>query len=225
MSYPPGPPDETPEHGESPQYPSPGPVEPEQGEDAAETPPEQPAEQPNEQPTGQPTGQPPYPPQPGQDQPGYGQPGYPPPGYGQPGYGQTPYGQPGYGQQGYGQPGYGQAYGQPGYPQGYPQPGYGQPPYGPQTNGKATAALITGITSVVLAFCCVGAVGGIVAIVLGVRARNEIRLAAGREGGDGMALAGIITGALAILLGVLMLVIVIVAVANTHRTYGNNTTF
>jgi hypothetical protein len=58
-----------------------------------------------------------------------------------------------------------------------------------------------------------------------VRARNEIRLSAGREGGDGLALGGIITGALAILLGVIMLVIVIVAVANTHRTYGNNPTF
>ena len=72
----------------------------------------------------------PYQQQPGQS-PGYGQ--DPSQGqYGQPAYGQQPYGQP-YGQQQYGQPAYG------GYPTSAP------------TDGKALAAMITGIVSLVLA--------------------------------------------------------------------------
>jgi hypothetical protein len=228
MSFPPGPPDEgTPDSGDT---------SPESEGQGGESSPPPAGEQP-----GGPSYPPPPPPQPPADQPGHGQ-GYGEPGYGDPGqgqgYGQPPYGQ-GYEQPGYGQPPYAQGYGQPGheqpgygqgYPQpGYPQPGYGQPPYGygqqpgygsAPTNGKATAALITGIASLVLAFCCVGALGGIAAIILGVRARNEIRDSGGRSSGDGLALAGIVTGALAILLGVAMLVLVVVSIAN----YSNNTT-
>jgi hypothetical protein len=114
---------------------------------------------------------------------------------------------PGYGQQGYGQPGYG------GYP---PQYGYGQPP---ATNGKATAALITGISSLVLFWCCGLGVAGVVAIVLGIKARTEIRRAGGAQSGDGMALAGIVTGAVAVLLGLLFLALVIYAIASGNADY------
>ena len=93
-------------------------------------------------------------------------------------------------------------------------PGYGS--YGPvqvtPTNGKATASLVTGIASLVLSWCCGLGVVGVVAIVLGVKARSEIRASGGREQGDGLALGGIVTGALAVVLGLLVLVLIIVAV-------------
>ena len=112
-------------------------------------------------------------PQPGQPQygqPQYGQPppgSYPPPGYPPPpGYGQPP---PGYGQP---PPGYGQ----PGYPP--PPPGY--PGYGASqgTNGFA-------IASIVCAFLC-----SPLGLIFGFIARSQIRQS--RQGGDGLALAGII---------------------------------
>lgn len=101
-------------------------------------------------------------------------------------------------------------YGQPPY---VPPYGYGQPP---ATNGKATIALVVGIVSLVLSFCCVG-IAGIVAVVLGVKARSEIAASGGRQSGDGMALAGIITGAVGVLisLGLLILVALLVATSNS----------
>ncbi len=153
---------------------------------------------------------------PQQPDPGYGQPPtYPQ----QPPYGQQPYGQPGYGQQPYGQPGYGQPqYGQPQYG----QPAYGQPQYGQpaRNNGKAIAALWTGIGSIVLSFCCLG-FAGIVAIVLGVKARSEIRASGGQQEGDGMALAGIITGAIGIVLSVGLILLVVLAIANGDADFGS----
>jgi hypothetical protein len=126
---------------------------------------------------------------------GYG----PPPAHGQQPYGQQqqpPYGQP---------PAYG--YGQPGHP---PGP-YG---YARATNGKATAALWSGIGLLVASFCCGIGILGVVPIVLGVKARNEIRASGGQQAGDGMALAGIITGAVAVLLGIVTLVVIVVALAH-----------
>lgn len=109
-----------------------------------------------------------------------------------------------------------QPYGQP-YP---PQPdyGYGQPPYAPPTNGKAQASLWTGIGLLVLGCCGLG-LFGFVPVILGVKARNEIRASNGQQEGDGMALAGIVTGAIAILLSVLMIVLVVVLVAAGSRGF------
>jgi hypothetical protein len=129
---------------------------------------------------------------------------------GQPGSGPAPgYGQPGSGP---GQPGYGQ----PGYPPGYGGYGYQQPP---RTNSKATASLVTGITTLVLSWCCGLGLAGIVAIVLGAKARNEIKAGGGSQTGDGMALAGIITGAVAAVLGLVFLVLVVVAIATGNTAY------
>jgi hypothetical protein len=233
MSYPPEDPDDsTPDSGSADGGTAdPGGSEPIR-EEAATGEPLADAEQPAQDPYGQ---QPPPPQDPYRQQP-YGQQPPPP----QDPYGQQPYGQPGYGQQypqdpytqPYGQPGYGQQYppqyGQPGYEQpGYGQqypPQYGQPGYGqpPRTNGKATAALITGVASLFLAFLCVGAIGGVVAVVLGVKARTEIRNSGGQTSGDGLALAGIITGGLAILLGLVIILVVVAAFATGDN--GFNTT-
>jgi hypothetical protein len=202
----------------------PGPDEPSAGEGdqsqdagwtdpwASPSEPTQPVQQP-EQPSQQPSQQPPPPPQQGW----YGE--APSSGYGQqPPYAQQPYGQqPPYGQPYPQQAGYG--YGRPGYPPG--AYGYARP-----TNGKATAALWSGVGLLVASFCCGLGVLGVIPIVLGVKARNEIRAGGGQQAGEGMALAGIITGVIAVLLGILTLVVIVVALAHgdysTHTRYSEN---
>ena len=125
----------------------------------------------------------------GVEQRGYG----PPPVYGQPeGYGD----QPPYGQAQDGLPACGQ---QP--PSG--QPAYGQPAYGPApgvstgTEPKAIIALVLSI----LGFACCG-VFGIAGVVLGYLARRDIAASGGAKTGDGLALAAMIIGGLAIVVGI-----------------------
>ncbi|UNX54252.1 DUF4190 domain-containing protein [Georgenia sp. TF02-10] len=143
--------------------------------------------------------------QPGQQEPDrYGQ--QEPPAYGQqepqaspgPGqYGQQP---PQYGAGTYGQPA---GYGQSGYPgQGSYGGGPGQP-YGPR-NGLGTAALVVAIISLLLAWIpfigLVGAVGGIVAIILGALGLGRVKR---REATNrGVSIAGIVIGALALILAI-----------------------
>ncbi len=115
--------------------------------------------------------------------------------------GPPPPGEPGSGDSGT-SPGYGQLPHPPGQ---VPGPYSGYPVMTP-TNGKATTALIVGITTLVLSWCCGFGVLGLVAIVLGTKARSEIRRSEGRQSGEGVALAGIITGAIALVIGVLVIV-------------------
>ena len=211
MSYPPGPPHDD---DANPEDPAAGPGDPSS--------PDEPwgeGEQPGAgEPSGSgPVGQPSYgygygygpPSQPEQS----GQPGQP----GQPG----PSGQPGQSYPHAPGPSAGYSYPPPAYGQ-YGQYGdYGQ--YGsgqkPATNGKATAALITGISSLVLSWCCGLGLVGIAAIVLGIKARSEIRASRGAQGGDGMAIAGIITGAIAIVIGLLALAVLFVLIASGTTDY------
>jgi hypothetical protein len=84
-------------------------------------------------------------------------------------------------------------------PSGYgttPPPGYGYPSPPRRTNAMAIAAMVVSLASLVTC-----PIVGVVGIYLGNRARNEIR-STGDEG-DGMALAGIIVGWIAIALTVL----------------------
>jgi hypothetical protein len=105
---------------------------------------------------------------------------------------------------------------QPWSPQGQPPPGYAPVP---ATNGKATAALITGVSTLVLSWCCgLGLVGG-VAIFLGLRARREIRLSNGAESGEGLAVAGIVTGALAVLVALLTVVLVVLVLVTGQAAF------
>ncbi len=134
-----------------------------------------------------------------------GPPGQPP--------GQPPYG--GQGQPGYGQPGYPP----PGYPQ---QPGY--PGSSPSTNGKALASLITGIATLVLSWCCFLGILGPVAVFLGFKARSEIKSSGGAQSGDGLALAGIITGAVATLIGLAGLAFLIFAIATGTAEFSTDPT-
>jgi hypothetical protein len=100
-----------------------------------------------------------------------------------------------------------------GYPGGYPAgyPAYGYPvAAAPPTNGLAIAALVCALAGI--ATCISAPVGAI----LGHVARRQIRERG--EGGDGMALAGIIIGwivtALMILVIVFYVVVVVWAVRN-----------
>jgi hypothetical protein len=140
---------------------------------------------------GQPYGSPPpY----GTPQPPTGQPQYGQPPTGQPQYGQPPTGQPQYGQPPTGQPQYGQPYGppQPYYSGGY-APAAAQP-----TSGAAVTSLVCGILGF---FTC--AVTSVVAVVAGHIAMRETR--SGRVGGQGMAVAGLVTGYLVLVPALIVL--------------------
>ncbi len=117
--------------------------------------------------------------------PEYAPPGYrPPAGQAQPAP-QAPYGQPArYGQQAPQYPSLPQAPAPPSYNAQYPQPSTG--------NGKATAALVLGIASIVLCWTSVLDIIPIaLAIVFGILGRNDaVRLP--NRGGRGMAVSGLI---------------------------------
>ena len=111
------------------------------------------------------------------------------------------------------------------YPPGPPgPPPYGYPPVPTRTNGKATAALAPGIGTLVLSWCCGLGLAGVVAIVLGIKARNEIRASGGTQDGEGLALGGIITGALAVVLGLLVLALIGLALV-AGAQFGTTTTY
>jgi Domain of unknown function (DUF4190) len=114
---------------------------------------------------------------------------YPPPPYEPPG---APFGYPPPPGYGYGGPPPGYGYGPPLYPGGYyPAPDY-RGAYGPQaaaqsgTNGMAIASLISSFTGLL---CCIG---GIVGIVLGIIALDQIKRT--RQDGYAIAVAGIVIG-------------------------------
>jgi hypothetical protein len=105
---------------------------------------------------------------------------------------------------------------QPWAPQGPPPPGYAPVP---ATNGKATASMITGVSTLVLSWCCGLGLLGVVAVYLGLRARTEIRLAGGAESGEGLAVAGIVTGVLAALIGLITVVLVVLVVVTGRAAF------
>ena len=75
----------------------------------------------------------------------------------------------------------------------YPPPGYYYPPPAAvptSTSGWAIFSLIAGI----LAWLGVFGLGGIVAIISGYIAKNEITNSGGRVGGNGMATTGLVLG-------------------------------
>ncbi len=75
-----------------------------------------------------------------------------------------------------------------------------------QTSTAAVLSLVFGI----LGWTLLPLLGSVVAIVTGHMARGEIRRAPERYDGDGLALAGLVLGYAALILGLLMLLVVIV---------------
>lgn len=91
-----------------------------------------------------------------------------------------------------------------------PQTGPAHPPYSiwaqsaatAEKNGLGTGALVTGILSIVMcALVVIGAILGIIAVVLGAAGLRHA--GEGRANNAGVARAGLITGAVGIILGVL----------------------
>jgi hypothetical protein len=96
------------------------------------------------------------------------------------------------------------------YQAGYPQPyGYpGQPPAAAPTSGVAIASLVVSCAGV-LGLCAYGLGGylGVVGAILGHVARRQIRERG--EGGDGLALAGVIIGWLTTAIAVIATVAIV----------------
>src|SRR5262245_6544726 len=93
------------------------------------------------------------------------------------------------------------------------------PPYVPgaggypaPNEGRATISLVLGIISLVALCLCqpVSLVCGAIAFFLGMGSRQRIQQSQGALGGDGMALAGLITGAIGGGLGAVFTVLLIV---------------
>ncbi|POX50186.1 DUF4190 domain-containing protein [Streptomyces sp. Ru72] len=122
----------------------------------------------------------------------------PPPPIGPEGPGQVPYGYPPYP----GYPGYGAAYGSQGA--GYGWPGMPLPP----SNGMGIASLVLGVISLVL-FCLgpVAMIGGVLAVILGILGRRKARRGEATNGG--MALAGLICGAVGFVLSAVLLIVLL----------------
>ncbi len=128
-----------------------------------------------------------------------------------------------------GGPGDGSGATPPGY--GTPSPpGYGPPPgtgpgqgqgYGmPKNSTKAVVALVTGIISPILGFCCAffGLVG-IAAVVLGRQAQKEIATSGGMITGEGMAKAGVVLGIIGAAIAVVMTILNIVLLTSGDGSF------
>lgn len=96
---------------------------------------------------------------------------------------------------------------------GYPAPApYGQPPVAAR-NGMGTAALVLGIIALVTCWTVIGGIVlGLLAIGLGIGGRGRANRGAATNGGS--ATAGIVTGALGLVLAI-VLIVAGVALLNT----------
>lgn len=88
-----------------------------------------------------------------------------------------------------------------------------------QQNNNAVISMALGVLSIVLFFMlfCVGvpplaSAAAIPAVVVGRNARREIRASNGRLGGDGLALAGIITGWVTIAMSILAILLFVIGI-------------
>ena len=73
-----------------------------------------------------------------------------------------------------------------------------------QNKTLAIISLVSGIASLI---CCSWFLPGIAAVVLGVIARGKAKSNPAEYGGAGMALAGIITGSISIVMGIIVLIL------------------
>lgn len=82
----------------------------------------------------------------------------------------------------------------------------------PKNDVKAIISMIIGIISIpLLCICLSGILTGIASIILGIFSRNSIKNSNGTKTGEGMALAGIILGAVAIVLGLVVIIYFLVS--------------
>lgn len=82
-----------------------------------------------------------------------------------------------------------------------------QPPVAGAGGQNKTLAIISLVTGVLSIFCCGWFIPGIVAIVLGFMAKNKADQNPAEFGGRGLALGGMITGAISIILGIIVVIL------------------
>jgi len=103
----------------------------------------------------------------------------------------------------------------PSSPQWQPPP---PPAHAQQENRSlATAAMVIGIISVTVGWLCLGPIPGIAAIIMGAVALSQIKKTPERIGGKQMAVVGVVTGSVTVLLyaGVMIFYLVMVIAANS----------
>jgi hypothetical protein len=88
-------------------------------------------------------------------------------------------------------------------------------PVGPRFDGMSVAALVCGIVGLVLVFCWVGIVLGVLGVVFGVLGMNRVGASGGTLQGRGLAIAGGICGAVTIAIFILLLIFVLANSSNS----------
>ena len=100
----------------------------------------------------------------------------------------------------------------------YVPPGGGAPAR-PLPTGMAVASLVLGVLGILTAFFLIGGLLGLIALILGLVALGKIKR--GEAGGRGMAIAGIVTGAIALLLSIIVVVSVGAFFAENKDKFSN----
>ena len=114
----------------------------------------------------------------------------------------------------------------PGYPMGQPYAVPMMVPASPKTNGLAVTSLVLGIIGAVLAFCPLGGefiapLLGILAIIFGAVGLNQVRSGMFSKGSRGMAIAGLVTGVVALLFDVIAFIIIAGAISGAAAGAGH----
>jgi len=93
------------------------------------------------------------------------------------------------------------------------------PPYvQPENKSLAVAAMVVGIISVTVGWLCLGPIPGIAAIIMGGVSLSQIKKAPDRVGGKPMAVVGVVTGSVTVLIyaGIMIFYLVLfIAAANS----------
>jgi hypothetical protein len=95
-----------------------------------------------------------------------------------------------------------------------PPPAYFQP----ENKSLAIAAMVVGIISVTVGWLCLGPIPGIAAIIMGAVALSQIKKTPERVGGKPMAVVGVVTGSVTVLIyaGIMIFYLIIfIAAANS----------
>jgi len=87
----------------------------------------------------------------------------------------------------------------------------------PESKGLAVAAMVVGIISVTVGWLCLGPIPGIAAIIMGAVALSQIKKTPDRVGGKPMAVVGVVTGSVTVLIyaGIMVFYVVVLIAANS----------
>ncbi|HZI49236.1 MAG TPA: DUF4190 domain-containing protein, partial [Pyrinomonadaceae bacterium] len=92
------------------------------------------------------------------------------------------------------------------------------PAYAQQENKSlAIAAMVIGIISVSVGWLCLGPIPGVAAIIMGAVALSQIKKTPDRVGGKPMAVVGVVTGSVTVLIyaGIMIFYLVVLIAANS----------